>query len=52
VVKIVQRTRRDALLPNYEKQDLREHTEELNRLRDLENKYNEQLIQNEILKQF
>ncbi|QFF99859.1 hypothetical protein PB01_14070 [Psychrobacillus glaciei] len=42
----------DALLSNYEKPDLMEHTEELNRLRDIEKKYKEQLIQNEILKKF
>ncbi|WP_192797467.1 transposase [Psychrobacillus glaciei] len=42
----------DALHSHYEKSDLIEHTEELNRLRDIEKKYKEQLIQNEILKKF
>lgn len=42
----------DALLSHYEKSDLIEHTAELNRLRDIEKKYKEQLIQNEILKKF
>lgn len=42
----------DALLSHYEKPDLIKQTEELNRLRDVEKKYNEQFLENEILKKF
>ena len=42
----------EGLLSHYEKPDLVEHTEELNRLKTVEKKYNEQLTQIEILKKF